>query len=170
MYTWSLQLARITVRICIFHYVQFYIYANGSLKGQCHEICGFHFVQFWMCKRKFEGTVPWDFGLQVFSCISFSKAPEYPIRAIFKIFFLFAKYSQLKVHCRCRWHRWQIYHRCHWYQWQIATVVIDTGSKFGTSGRFDTGGKFYISVIDTSGVPWLANISEQNFWKNLKRP
>ncbi len=90
-----------------------FIYTKESLREQCHKICGFPYVQFWMCKRKFNGTVPWDFRLQVFSCFSFSQAPEYPIRAIFKsIFFYTRKYSQLKVHHRCHWHRGQIYQWC----------------------------------------------------------
>ena len=89
-----------------------------------------------MCKRKFKGTVPWDFWLQVFSRTSFSQAPEYPIMTISTFFLIRRKYSQLKVHHRCRWNRGQIYHWCQWYEWQIATGVIETG------GKFDTGGKF----------------------------
>jgi hypothetical protein len=118
----------------------YFIYAKGSLKEQCHEICGFHYVQFLMCKRKFKGTVPWDFRLQVFSCFSFSQAPEYPIRAIFKFFFfaeIFAAQGAPQVslapganlptvslipvansHC-CHWHRRQICHRCSWHHRQI---------------------------------------------------
>ncbi len=77
------------------------------------------YVQFCIWKRKFKGTVPWDFWLQVFSWISFSQAPEYP-----------------EVHHRCRrWHQGQIYHRCHWYQWQLATGVIDTSRKFDTAAN-----------------------------------
>ncbi len=38
-------------------------------------ICSFHFVQFCTCKRKFKGTVPWDFRLQVFFHESVSPKP-----------------------------------------------------------------------------------------------
>ncbi len=54
----------------------------------------------------------------------------------FNFFFYLRKYSQLKVHHRCRWNRGQIYHWCQWYEWQITTGVIETG------GKFDTGSKF----------------------------
>ncbi len=104
-----------------------FIYAKGSLKGLFHKICGFQYVQFCMCKSRFKGTVPWDFRLQDFSCISLSQNPEFPISAISNYFTNSQKYSQLKVHHRDRWHWGQIYHRCHWYQWQIASGVIDTG-------------------------------------------
>ncbi len=33
-----------------------------------------------------KGTVPWDFGFQVFSWISFPQAPEYHIRAVSNLF------------------------------------------------------------------------------------
>jgi hypothetical protein len=54
-----------------------------TLKGQCHEIFNFWF----------------------FSWISFSQGSEYTIRAISNFFENSRKYSQFKVHHRCRWHR-----------------------------------------------------------------
>ena len=56
------------------------------LKGQCHEIFDFCF----------------------FSWISFPQAPEYTNRAVSNFFENSRRYSQLKVHHRCRWHRWQM--------------------------------------------------------------
>ncbi len=46
-------------------------------------ICSFHVVQFCTCKKKFKGTVLWDFRLQVFSWISF------PPRSLCFIWFWF---------------------------------------------------------------------------------
>ncbi len=43
-----------------------------------------------------------------FSWISFPPAPEYPIRTVSNFFENSRRYSQVKVHHRCRWHRWQI--------------------------------------------------------------
>jgi len=134
-----------------------------------------------------------DFRLLVFFLESVStQAPEYTIRAVSNFFENWRRYLQLKVHHRCCWLRWQmqkifnhksfnylvwtplgsrvnywihfclqvhfkawycsqylppvqIWRRCHWYRWQIPT-----------------------GVVDTSGAPWLANISA-NFRKNLKR-
>ncbi len=54
-------------------------------KGQCHEIFDFWF----------------------FSRISFPKASEFTIRAA-NFFENSRRYSQLMVHHRCRWHRWQM--------------------------------------------------------------
>ena len=51
------------------------------------------------------------------------------------------KYSQVKVHHWCQWHRWQIFHQCQWHRWQIAAGINDTGGKF-TTGINDTGSKF----------------------------
>ncbi len=59
---------------------------NVYLKGQCHEIFDFCF----------------------FSWISFPQAPEYTNRAISNFFENSRRYKQLKVHHRCRWHRWQM--------------------------------------------------------------
>ncbi len=56
------------------------------LKGQCHEIFDFCF----------------------WSWISFPQAPEYTITAISNFFENSWRYSRLKVHHRCRWHRWQM--------------------------------------------------------------
>ena len=58
----------------------------ATLKGQCHEIFDFSF----------------------FSWISFPQAPEYTNRAVSNFFENSRRYSQLKVHHLCRWHRWQI--------------------------------------------------------------
>ncbi len=59
---------------------------NWALKGQCHEIFDFCF----------------------FSWNSFPQAPEYTNRAVSNFFENSRRYSQLKVHHRCRWHRWQM--------------------------------------------------------------
>ncbi len=40
---------------------------SSQLARMTARICGFHFVQFCKCKIKFKGTVPQDFQLQVFS-------------------------------------------------------------------------------------------------------
>ncbi len=56
----------------------------------------------------FKGTVSRDFRLLVFSWISFPQTPEYTIRAVSNFFQNSRRYSQLKVHHRCRLHRWQI--------------------------------------------------------------
>ncbi len=60
--------------------------APPHLKGQCHEIFDFWF----------------------FSWISFPQAPEYTFRAVSNFFENLRRYSQLKVHHRCCWHRWQM--------------------------------------------------------------
>ncbi len=61
-------------------------FKSCCLKGQCHEIFCFWF----------------------FSSISFSPAPEYPIRTVSNFFENSRRYSQLKVDHRCRLHRWQM--------------------------------------------------------------
>ncbi len=58
-----------------------------SLKGQCHEIFDFCFF---------------------FSWISFPQAPEYTNRAVWNFLENSRRYSQLKVHHGCHWHRWQM--------------------------------------------------------------
>ncbi len=78
------------------------------LKGQCHEIFCFRF----------------------FSWITFPQAPYNNIRIISNFFENSRRYSQVKVHHRCQWHRWQ-----------IAAGINDTGGKFATSIN-DAGGKF----------------------------
>ncbi len=60
--------------------------ARTTLKGQCHEVFDFWF----------------------FSWISFPQASEYTITAISNFFENSWRYSRLKVHHRCRWHRWQM--------------------------------------------------------------
>ncbi len=57
-----------------------------DLKGQCHEIFDFWF----------------------FSWISFPQASEYTITAISNFFENSRRYSRLKVHHRCQWHRSQM--------------------------------------------------------------
>ncbi len=54
-----------------------------GLKGHCHEI----------------------FDIWFFSWISFPQAPEYTIRAVTDFFENSQRYSQFKVHHRCRWHQ-----------------------------------------------------------------
>ncbi len=48
------------------------------------------------------------FDFWFFSWISFPQAPEYTIRVVSIFFENSWRYSQLKVHHRCRWHRWQM--------------------------------------------------------------
>ncbi len=57
-----------------------------SLKGKCHGIFDFRFSTW----------------------ISFPQAPDYSIGAVSNFFENSRRYSQLKVHHRCRWHRWQM--------------------------------------------------------------
>ncbi len=56
------------------------------LKGQCHEIFCFRF----------------------FSWITFPQAPKNNIRVISNFSENSRRYSQVKMHHRCQWHRWQI--------------------------------------------------------------
>jgi hypothetical protein len=58
---------------------------SQSLKEQCHEI--------------------FELG---FSWIRFPPTSEYPNRTVSNFFENSRRYSQLKVHHRCCWHRWQI--------------------------------------------------------------
>ncbi len=78
------------------------------LKGECHEI----------------------FCFRYFAWITFPQAPENYKRVISNFFENSRRYSKVKVHHRCQWHRWQ-----------IAAGIKDTGGKFAT-GINDTGGKF----------------------------
>ncbi len=55
------------------------------LKGQCHKIL----------------------QLLVFFMNKFPQAPEYAIRAVSNFFKNTRRFSQLKVHHWCHWHRWQ---------------------------------------------------------------
>ncbi len=124
-----------------------------TLKGQCQEI-----------------------STSGFSWISFPQAPEYTIRAIPNFFKNSRRYLQLKVHCRCRWHWWQmekssirkmliifekftlrclqpdivpICHRCHWNRWQICLQCHWDQWQF-CPGIIDTGGKFATDINNTS--------------------
>jgi hypothetical protein len=67
------------IRVCHSH-------AKVTLKGQYHEI----------------------FDSCFFSWISFPQAPEYTFRAVSNLFENSRRYSQLKVHHRYHWHRWQM--------------------------------------------------------------
>ncbi len=69
-----------------------------------------------MLPYAFKGTVSRDFLLQVFSWIIFGQVPENHIRVISNFFKNSRRYSQVNVHHRYQWHRWQICHRCHRYQ------------------------------------------------------
>jgi hypothetical protein len=57
-----------------------------------------------------KGTVSQDFLLQVFSLITFPKAPDNNIRINSNFFGNSRRYSQVKVHHQCQRHRWQICH------------------------------------------------------------
>ncbi len=48
------------------------------------------------------------FSTGFFSWINFPQAPEYTKRAVSSFFNNSRRYSQLKVHHKCRWHRWQM--------------------------------------------------------------
>ncbi len=50
---------------------------------------------------------------------------------------------------------------------KFANSVVVTGANLPPV-LVDTGGKFPSGVVDTSGVPWLANITEQNFLKKFE--
>ncbi len=66
---------------------------------------------FWVHVVYLKGTVSRDFLLLVFwffSWISFPQAPEYTVRAVSNFVENSRRYSQLKVHHRCHWHRWQM--------------------------------------------------------------
>ncbi len=52
--------------------------------------------------------MPRDFRLQVFYMDQFPQSPCLYHEGCFKFFENTRRYSQLKVHHRCRWHRWQI--------------------------------------------------------------
>ncbi len=72
----------------------------------CHGMKRVFFVK--LVDPFFKGTVSRDFLLLVFLWISYSPAPEYPIRTVSNFFQNSLRYSQLKVDHRCRWHRWQM--------------------------------------------------------------
>ncbi len=55
-----------------------------------------------------KGTMSRDFLPLVFSWISLSLAPEYPIRTVSNFFENSRRYSQVKVHHQYQQHRWQI--------------------------------------------------------------
>ncbi len=94
---------------------------HSSLKGQCHEVFCFRF----------------------FSWITFPQAPDTNIRIISNFFENSQRYSQVKVHHRCRRHRQQNFATS-------SPCVVDSGGKFAT-GVNDTGGKFAAGVNDAGG-------------------
>ncbi len=108
-----------------------FIYAKGSLKELFHKSCGFHYVQFCMCKRKFKGTVSWDFRLRIFHVSVSPKTLSIPL-VPFEIF--------LQI-------RWNIHSsRC-------TTGITGTGGKF-TTGAIDTSGKLpLVSLTSVSLIP-----------------
>ncbi len=73
--------------------------------------------------HSFKGTVSRDFRLLFFSWASFPPAPEYPIRTISIFFANSRRYSQVKLHHRYKWHRWQICHRCQQHPWQNMETI-----------------------------------------------
>ncbi len=69
---------------------------------------GFYWVAGWSsCRLKGRDSAT-RFSTSFFSWISFPQAPEYTIRVVSNFFENSHNYSQLKVHYRCRWHRWQM--------------------------------------------------------------
>ncbi len=74
---------------------------STSLKGQCHEI----------------------FCVRFFSWITFPHAPENNFRFISIFFENSRRYSQVKVHHLCQWHRWQNWCR---YQRPVSTTPVST--------------------------------------------
>ncbi len=129
-----------------------------ALKGQCHEIFDFWF----------------------FSWISFPQALECTITAILNFFENSRRYSRLKVHHRCRWHRWQmekifnqkifnyffrtslgsrvnIYKNfCLQVHFKVSAAwyschYLPPVANLPPRGDVDTGGQFATGVVDTSG-------------------
>ncbi len=85
------------------------------------RICSFHYVQFCKCKRMFKGTVPRDLWLSLCTifCAQKKDSRESAMRfSTSNILKNLRKYSQLKVHHHCRWHRGK-----------FTTGVIDTSGK-----------------------------------------
>ncbi len=121
------------------------------LKGQCHEIFDFWF----------------------FSWISFPQAPEYITGAFSNFFENSRRYSQLMVHHRCRWHRWQMKKiftqknfnnfvatpldsRVNIYMNFCLQLHLEVSAAWYFLPLFaigvnDTGGKFAAGVVDTGG-------------------
>ncbi len=126
---------------------------KSQLKGQCHEI----------------------FCFRVFSWITFPQAPDNNNRIISNFFENSRRYSQVKVHHRCQWHRWRIaagindtggkfchqFPLCCWRRWQICHRCQRFRRRICrrcqrrrwqlATGINDTGGKFATGVIDTGG-------------------
>ncbi len=137
----------------------------SNLKGQCHEIFDFRF-----------------------SWISFTKHLSITL-GIFQFFFENSwKYSQLKVHHRCRWHWWQMLKifnlkSFNYFVWTPFGSKVNILINFFLQLHFNWHcshylspvsttpavpvGKFTAGVIDTGGAPWFANFST-SFRKNLK--
>ncbi len=129
------------------------------LKGQCHK----------------------TFLLLVFSWISFPQAPEYSIKTDFNFF----ENSRIYRKSRCTTgindtggKQWEQLSNC----WQLKMNLKNKIYVYSNSSTQRCPKKKYhkhlsdwrffpfaISVNDTGGKPWAANISP-NFRKNLKRP
>ncbi len=99
-------MAAVKVLFCSFFLIS--VHCTVQLKGQCHKIFFFRF----------------------FAWITFPQAPDNNIRIISNFFENSRRYSQVKVHHWCQWHRWQ-----------IAANINDTSGKFATGINY-TGGKF----------------------------
>ncbi len=107
------------------------------LNGQCHEIFDFWF----------------------FSWISFPQAPEYITRAVSNFFENSRRYSQLKVHHWCRWHRWQmgkIFKNLNYFVWTPLGSIVNIYINFCLQVHFEVSASWYCShylppVIDNDG-------------------
>ncbi len=87
-----------------------------------------------------------DFLLLFFSWISFSPAPEYPVRNVSNFFFNSRRYSQVKVHHRCQRHQRQncLRYQRHWQQ---------SWHQYQRHWRQILPPVFFACVVDTGGVP-----------------
>ncbi len=98
-----------------------------------------------LCSR-IKGTVPRDFQLQIFFLNQFPQAPEYTIRTISNFVKNFRRYSQLKVHHRCCWHRWQMekFFNQNSFNYLFYTFELSSMLLFPlfATGVNDNGGKF----------------------------
>jgi hypothetical protein len=152
-----------------------------------HSYCFPYFLK--ICVQ---GTVPRDFRLLVFSCISFPQDPECTIRAISNFFEYLRRCSQRKVHHLCRWHRRQMEEifnqkNVNYFVWTLLGSRVNIHINFCLQVHFKVSAAWYCShylppvsttpvvpvakfvagVVDTAGAPWLANIFS-NFRKYSK--
>ncbi len=118
----------------------------SCLKGQCHEIFDFWF----------------------FSWISFPQAPDYTNRAISNFFEKSRRYSQLKVHHRCQWHRWQMakifkQKNCNYFVWAPLGSRVNIYINFGLQVYFKMSAAWYCShylqPVSTTPVANLPPVS-----------